>query len=454
MKTHSLLTFGAAGAFLAVFASGCFQGPSDKIAGDHSNNDVPVVIQFCDPDDDEDDVRPCETFPSPGPLASGEFTVTFGVYDVDSTEVTLWEECPFPDQEGAAPILKIGWSPNGGSTFRPIVPAHLKINGEVLEVPTCAEVNGFDEPHLGAATTSTGMTHTLTWNTLAIDPLNPLIVDGVQVEDSAGNPVFLPYVLAATDVTLRISVNDNSFTSDPGDSAEFQVANVPSFSLDIEGSRPGDVLPVELTGVLTHWDGTTVVGSSQNLTFSALTVTSETAATATLTHGADPTQQPLFVTLITPGAGIPTGDEVAPYMHWGCAPVGAPSLVVEYETALMGDINQFICDQNTFNISGDLVALDGDNYVFTANTSGTMSTSFDWSSTDGAATDYDLILAHLTPNGLVLAGGAGPFGCGDCCSEAKPEVCTAPVVAGETYFVLISHYAGEAASYDADFTGP
>lgn len=454
MKNHSLLTLGTTGLALAVFAAGCFQGPSDKIPGDHSNDDVPVVTLFCDEDDDADDVRPCEALPNPGPLASGEFTLTFGVFDADSEFVSIWEECPYPDQEGAAPILKIGWSPNGGNSFQPIVPAHLKINGEVLEVPTCAEVAGFDEPLLGAATTSTGMLHTLTWNTLALDPLNPLLVDNdgnpttppVQALDTAGNPVYLPYILASTDVTLRISVDDNSFTSDPGDSAEFTVANVPSFTPDRNGARPGDtLLGVVLDGVLTLWDGTTVLGSADNLVVSNLVVSSNNRATVDITMGPDTDQIPREFELVTPGVGLPSGDEIAKGVLWTCAEVG--SAVEEYETALLGGGAQPICNWPlNWGATGSLTNADNDFFEFVADSSGNASFSLDWDSPDsGTVTDYDAYIFNLDTG---LAACADDLLACACATVNKPEVGTVTgLVAGQTYILYISHYAGQETTY-------
>ena len=400
MKTSKYLLVVAAAGFGAVI-SGCFEGPNG-IPGNHRNNDAPIVVTD-----------------TPTTLASLEFDLTFTVYDPDSDSVILWDVCPYDVVGGvpATPILNVGFSTDNGGTFSPIDFTDLQLNGEALVVPTCSQVRNFDES-IRIATSTSGEQHTITWNSI-------------------------PYVPTTADVVFRIAATDNSFTSLPGDTDEFPVANLPGFSMSIMGARPNEsIVGVDFFGLLTNWDGTTVIGSSDNLTLTNFAVVSTSAATADVTMGPDTDQVLRTVELITPGAGIPSGDEVAAASIWTCNELGQP--VIEFD----GASSQFICNQGTFDIQGDITEGDADVFQLVANSSGDYAISFDWT----VGTDYDLVV--LNEAGTAIVGAPGPFNCGDCCSEAKPEVCLAPLEAGTSYLILVQHYAGGAGTYDVTVTAP
>lgn len=408
MKTRSVILLSFATSVAGIIASGCFQPPSEDMRKLHRGNDVPIVFVT-----------------TPDSLRSRTFTVDFSLYDEDSDSVILWDVCPFPGappEYGGAPILRIGFSDDGGSTFSPIDPADLMIDGEPIVVPSCGDVSSFDSSiRYTANSTSNGEPHVLTWDSLTYIPE------------------------ASPETVIRIAVTDGSFTSDPGDTDPFPVANAPGFSLDLAGSRPGDVLSVELAGLLTNWGVTTTTGAvMENVSLTNLAFTSTTSGTATLTHGADTDQVPRDLTLLTPGAGVPSGDEIAKGTHWTCAALGTE--VEEYEDPEAERL-QHVCDWgNDWGIAGFLTAGDSDFYEFIANSSGTVSFSLDWDSADtGDVTDYD---AFVYDPDVGLAACADSFvGC-TCADVSKPEDCTLTgLTPGNNYIVYISHYAGEETTY-------
>ena len=414
MKTSHYLLVAAVAGFGATL-SGCFDGPHG-IPGNHRNNDAPVVLITSQP----------EGLVS-GPAA--QVNLTFTAYDPDSSSIILWDKCPYP---GGQPILRMGWSGNGGTTFQPIEPANLVLNSAALVVPTCSEVENFDESIRLLVETS-GSEHTISWDTTADIP-------------------------AASDVIFRVSVNDGSFTSDVGDTTQFRVVNAPSFELSVPGMRPGQsFIDVDLTGSLTSWDGTTVIGATTDgVTMSALVVSSADFATATVTHGPSTEQRLRSVTLETPGAGPGGTLEVATGYVWTCPGIGQP--VVQFESLLFGDGPQFVCDQADFTVTGGLAEGDRDVIQFVANSAGLASMTLSWTSDQtGVETDYDMYLEDVDGN-LMLD--PAPFGFGGCGSTAKPETCilNTPLVAGDTYFLTIEIYTGETqddgVTYTATFDVP
>ena len=417
-------------ASLAIaIAAACIPGPSGELTDSYVGNDAPVV----------EVVAVANT----AGLFQHDVEFTFTAYDPDDSDATLWDKCPYPDAAGAQPILRISYSVNGGTVFQSIDPAHITLDGAPLEVPTCGQVDSYDSD-FRIATSTSGETYTLIWDTDATkpggDPLNP---------DDA-------YVPSSSPVVLRVAVNDGVFTSDPGDTDEIRITNAPIFEFEIPGMRPNEVLTgVEVFGTLTSWStsGTTVVGPSMDdLTLSDLVITNDTAGTVTVTHGANTAQRPRVGQIITPGAGKGGTDEISEGLMWTCPAVGAPAQVIEYETQPLGGVAQWVCDQLDFDIQGDHDDDERDEFIFVAASSGNLSITLDWDA--DAATDYDLV-AYDPVLGMLI-GGPGPFGCGDCCSEAKPEVCTdMPVVAGEVYVIRVDKYAGESVDYDATVTnGP
>lgn len=393
--------------------TGCIPSVESGLSDSFVNHDVPIVI-----------IDPDEIVVPPATFASLEFEIPFGVFDADSDWVILWDECPYPDLEGAEPILRIGYSVGG--TFNPIDPADLTLDGEPITVPTCSEVRNFDESiRIAAATTTSGAPHLLTWNSL-------------------------PYIPTSAEVTFRIAVDDGSFASEPGD-AEFRVANLPAFSIDPLGIRPGEELEVTLSGVLTSWDGTTVVDSSGEIAVTNFVALSSSSATATFEHSSDDAQEPRTVTLVTPGAGIGGADEVASGTIWTCPGVGQP--VVEYETAQIEGIDQYICDQGDFVVNGGLTIGDTDTFLFVANSSGNGSFVMNWTSPgDGAVDDYDAYL--FSPLTGLNTCDDDLLGC-DCATIAKPETCAiSGMVAGQEYILVITYYAGGAWDYTATITAP
>lgn len=366
------------------------------------------------------EVAPVVISAAPATLASHTFEMTFTVYDPDDDAVTLWDRCPYPDLEGAAPILRMGYSINGGTTFKPIAPADITVNGETLVVPTCGEVEGFGADIRIAATTS-GQAHTFTWNS----------------DD---------YIPTSSNVVFRVAVNDGTFTSDPGDTESFRVANLPTFEFEEPGMRPGETLVgIEIVGTLTTWSSNgTIVGAPMNgITLSNLAVTSSSAGTVTVTHSADTVQRPRIVTVVTPGAGIGGADEVSEGTMWTCAGMGED--IEEYETVSIGNLDQFACDQNDFTVTGTLfdggsggfLSGDYDPIRFVASSSGTLAFSLDWvSSNPGDVDDYDIFLFD--------SDGANELTDQGCYTVSKPEVCTTadPVVAGTEYVLIIHAYGG------------
>jgi hypothetical protein len=397
MKTLSKLLLVVS---IAAGSTGCFEGPHG-IPGNHRNNDAPIVVTD-----------------TPTGLANLDVTLTFTAYDPDSDSAILWDQCPYEDLDGATPILRIGYSTDG-TNFNPIDPADLTLDGAPLVVPTCKQVKRFDESIQIAVSTS-GELHTIVWSSIS-------------------------YIPTAADVTFRVAVNDGSFTSLPGDTEEFAVANLPAFSIEPFGARPGQTIVASFAGLLTSWDGTTVVTSGGNLSVANFTATSTTAATADLTMGPNTDQVLRTLEIITPGAGIPSGDESALGDMWTCNVLGQP--VVEFETENIGDVAQYVCDQGDFGIDGDLTVGDTDVFALVAASNGDYAVSFDWT----GGTDYDLYVVNEAGE---LVGAPGPFGCGDCCSEAKPEVCTAPLEVGVNYFLVVSHYAGPEGTYTVTADAP
>jgi hypothetical protein len=397
MKTFSRLLLVVS---LAAGATGCFDGPNG-IPGNHRSNDAPIVI----PD-------------TPATLSSGDFDITWTAYDPDSNFVMIWDECPFEALEGATPILRVGFSTDG-TNFSPIDPAHLELDGAPLVVPSCKQVKKFDDSVRIAVSTS-GEQHTFTWSSLT-------------------------YIPTAAQVTFRVAVNDGSFTSEPGDTDPFPLANQPGFSIEPFGARPGQTVSAEFSGLLTTWGGTTLVTTGGNLSVANFTATSTTAATADLTMGPDTDQVIRTLELVTPGAGLPSGDESALGTMWTCNVLGQP--VVEFETENIGDVSQYICDQGTnWGITGDLTEGDGDFFSFVANSAGDAAVSLDWNSSDGGdVTDYDLFV--IDPDVGLSVCEDSFTGC-DCASVAKPELCTlSGLTPGGEYLVYISHYAGGETDY-------
>lgn len=400
MKTSTYLLVAAAAGFGGAI-SGCFDGPNG-IPGNHRSNDAPIVVTD-----------------TPEGLASQDFDITFTVFDPDSDVVTLWDVCPYNEIAGepATPILNVGFSTDNGGTFSPIDFADLQLDGAALVVPTCAQVRNFDESIQIASSTS-GEQHVITWNSL-------------------------PYVPTTADVTFRIAASDNSFTSLPGDTDEFPVANLPGFSMSLQGARPDETLVgVDFFGLLTTWGPTTVLGSADNVSLANFNATSTTAATADLTMGSDTDQIFREFSLVTPGAGVPSGDENAEGGLWTCNELGQP--VIEFAPAAV----QFICDQGDFDLQGELTDGDRDIYALVASSSGDYTFTFDWAN----GVDFDLIMFNEA--GDTIIGPPGPFNCGDCCSEAKPEVCVLPLEAGSTYLLLIDLFAGPAGTYDVTAAVP
>lgn len=407
MKTFSRLLLAVVA---GSFASGCFEGPNG-IPGNHRNNDAPIVV----------------TDAPAGDLSSLEFDITFTAFDPDSDAVILWDKCPYEDLEGATPILNIGYSTDNGGNFSPIDVADLQLDGAPLVVPTCKQVARFDESIQIAVSTS-GEQHVITWNSL-------------------------PYVPTAADVVFRVAVTDGSFTSLPGDTNAFVVANLPAFSIEPFGARPNQTVAAQLSGLLTTWGPTTVVGSADNISFANFVASSTTSATADLTMGADTDQVLRTVELVTPGAGLPSGDERAEAEMWTCNVLGQP--VVEFETANIGDVAQYVCDQGiNWGVTGSVTVGDGDLFAFVANSAGDAAVSLDWASADpGDVTDYDLFVIDPT---IGLSACEDSFTSCDCASVAKPEECTLTgLTAGGEYWLYISHYAGDETPYTVTLgTGP
>ena len=388
---------------LATTAAGCFRGPGN-LPDPHSNDDVPIV-----------EVGVPQEITDGAPFVSRTIEIPFTVYDPDSDFVRVWDRCPYA---GAEPILTIAYSIGGG--YQQIDPASLQIDGADLVVPTCDEV--LDGTVSTIAVNGSGMDHVLTWESVN------------EIPD-------------AGDVRVRINVNDGSWTSDPGTSEEFTLVNAPYFATDPEGLRPGDSLTMDLIGALTSWDGTTTasVDSASGLTLGTLTVTSTSSATLGVTAGGGLDEEPIEIELTTPGAGVPSGDEVATGLIWGCSDT---TTVTEYETNQIGDVPQFICDRGTFTVNGTLGAAgDVDLYSFVANSSGMAAMSLSWS----VAADFDAWI--LNSAGELMLDPA-PFGVGGCGTEANPETCTLnqSLTPGELYFLVVSIYAGATGSYTATVT--
>ena len=394
-----------------AIGAACIPSVSDELRDSFVNNDPPIV-----------QVLPEDIVPENAQFVSLEFDIPFTVYDPDSDWVILWDECPYPDLEGAVPIFRVGYS--AGGSFNAIDPADLLLNGEPITVPTCSQVKNFDEDLRIAASTS-GEQHVFTWNSI-------------------------PYVPTSSDITFRIAVDDGAFASEPGD-AEFTVANLPAFSIEPFGIRPNEDIEVTLSGILTNWDGTTVASSSGEITVTDLVVLSSSSATATFEHSSETDQEPRTVVLTTPGAGIGGGDEEAEGTIWTCPAVGAP--VVEYETSQLGDIDQYVCDQGSFLVNGDLTIGDGDSFLFVAGTSGNGSFTLAWTAPgDGATDDYDAYL--FDPEVGLSTCDDDLLGCG-CATIAKPESCDITgLVAGREYILFISYYGGAATDYVATVVGP